>query len=124
MFIQLKNHKAHIYEHNKSEDLSSNIFIIHGAGMDHRISSMIEIFKFLCRKVLCFLVSLSLGRAPERDDYPHPQGVLPVWEPPAAHVWLYLVLLVAILAHLATNMSQHTPKITRNGAKIAQHSST
>ena len=46
MFIQLKNHKAHIYEHNKSEDLSSNIFIIHGAGMDHRISSMIDLSMF------------------------------------------------------------------------------
>ena len=33
MFIQLKNHKAHIYEHNTSDGLSSNIFIIHGAGI-------------------------------------------------------------------------------------------
>tara|TARA_B100001059_G_C17755507_1_gene539644 strand:+ start:83 stop:958 length:876 start_codon:yes stop_codon:yes gene_type:complete len=46
MFIQLKNHKAHIYEHNKSDQLASNIFIIHGAGMDHRIGSMIDLSNF------------------------------------------------------------------------------
>ena len=46
MFIQLKNHKAHIYEHNKSNKLASNIFIIHGAGMDHRIGMMIDLSRF------------------------------------------------------------------------------
>tara|TARA_Y100000389_G_scaffold3395_1_gene3306 strand:- start:565 stop:1440 length:876 start_codon:yes stop_codon:yes gene_type:complete len=46
MFIQLKNHKAHIYEHNKSNKLASNIFIIHGAGMDHRIGLMIDLSRF------------------------------------------------------------------------------
>jgi hypothetical protein len=46
MFIQLKNHKAHIFEHNKSDEIASNIFIIHGAGMDHRIGSMIDLSKF------------------------------------------------------------------------------
>jgi pimeloyl-ACP methyl ester carboxylesterase len=46
MFIQLKNHKAHVFEHNKSDEIASNIFIIHGAGMDHRIGSMIDLSKF------------------------------------------------------------------------------
>ena len=46
MFIKLKNHKAHIYEHNKSNKLASNIFIIHGAGMDHRIGLMIDLSRF------------------------------------------------------------------------------
>lgn len=42
MFIELKNHKAHVFEHNKIEDPESNIFILPGAGMDHRIGSMID----------------------------------------------------------------------------------
>ena len=74
--------------------------------------------------MLCFLVSLSLGRAPERHVYPQPQGILPVWDPLAAHVWLYLVLLVAILAHLATNMSQHTPKDSQDNQKWRQDGPT
>ena len=43
MFIELQNHKAHIFEHNKIDNPLSNIFIIPGAGMDHRIGSMIEL---------------------------------------------------------------------------------
>ena len=39
MFIELQNHKAHIFEHNKIDNPLSNIFIIPGAGMDHRIGS-------------------------------------------------------------------------------------
>ena len=42
MFIELKNHKAHVFAHNKIEDPKSNIFILPGAGMDHRIGSMID----------------------------------------------------------------------------------
>ena len=43
MFIELQNHKAHIFEHNKIDNPLSNIFIIPGAGMDHRIGSMIDL---------------------------------------------------------------------------------
>ena len=57
------------------------------------------------------------GKARKQVIYHPPPSVLPVWEPPAAHVWLYLVLLVAILAHLATNMSQHTPKDSQDNQK-------
>ena len=43
MFIQLKNHKAHIYQHNVVDNSKADIFIIPGAGMDHRIGSMINL---------------------------------------------------------------------------------
>ena len=43
MFIQLKNHKAHIYQHNVVDNSKADIFIIPGAGMDHRIGSMIDL---------------------------------------------------------------------------------
>lgn len=43
MFIQLENHKAHIYQHNKIDNSKSDIFIIPGAGMDHRIGLMIDL---------------------------------------------------------------------------------
>ena len=43
MFVQLKNYKAHIFEHNKIENSESTIFIIPGAGMDHRIGSMMKL---------------------------------------------------------------------------------
>jgi pimeloyl-ACP methyl ester carboxylesterase len=43
MFIQLKNHKAHVFEHNIIDSPEATIIIIPGAGMDHRIGSMMNL---------------------------------------------------------------------------------
>jgi pimeloyl-ACP methyl ester carboxylesterase len=40
MFIQLKNHKAHIFVKNELDLLKKNLIFIPGAGMDHRTVSM------------------------------------------------------------------------------------
>ena len=66
-----------------------------------RISSRIEILKFLCRKVLCFFVSMSLGRAPERHVYHQPPPALPVWKPPGPLSSPILLRLGALVRHLA-----------------------
>ena len=43
MFIQLKDHKAHVYIKNNLDPSKENFIFIPGAGMDHRTLSM---FKF------------------------------------------------------------------------------
>tara|TARA_B100001057_G_scaffold459613_1_gene509937 strand:+ start:3379 stop:4248 length:870 start_codon:yes stop_codon:yes gene_type:complete len=43
MFIQLKDHKAHIFTTSEIDKSKKSIFFIPGAGMDHRTTSM---FKF------------------------------------------------------------------------------
>ena len=40
MFIQLKNHKAHVYVKNEIDSSKKNLIFIPGAGMDHRTISM------------------------------------------------------------------------------------
>ena len=40
MFIQLKNHKAHVFVKNKIDSTKKNLIFIPGAGMDHRTISM------------------------------------------------------------------------------------
>ena len=40
MFIQLKNHKAHVFVKNKIDSAKKNLIFIPGAGMDHRTISM------------------------------------------------------------------------------------
>ena len=40
MFIQLKNHKAHIFIKNEIDPSKENLIFIPGAGMDHRTISM------------------------------------------------------------------------------------
>ena len=42
MFIQLKNHKAHVYVKNNIDSSKKNFIFIPGAGMDHRTLSMFE----------------------------------------------------------------------------------
>ncbi len=44
MFIELKNHKAHIFNHNEFDDTKESIILIPGAGMDHRMGNL---FNFL-----------------------------------------------------------------------------
>ena len=43
MFIQLKSHKAHIYNKNSIDPSKRTIVFIPGAGMDHRILSMFKL---------------------------------------------------------------------------------
>ena len=40
MFIQLKNHKAHVFVKNEIDSSKKNLIFIPGAGMDHRTISM------------------------------------------------------------------------------------
>ena len=40
MFIQLKNHKAHVFVKNQIDSSKKNLIFIPGAGMDHRTISM------------------------------------------------------------------------------------
>jgi hypothetical protein len=40
MFIQLKNHKAHVFLKNEIDSAKKNLIFIPGAGMDHRTISM------------------------------------------------------------------------------------
>ena len=40
MFIQLKNHKAHVFVKNEIDSSKNNLIFIPGAGMDHRTISM------------------------------------------------------------------------------------
>ena len=40
MFIQLKNHKAHVFVKNEIDSKKKNLIFIPGAGMDHRTISM------------------------------------------------------------------------------------
>ena len=40
MFIQLKNHKAHVFIKNEIDSSKNNLIFIPGAGMDHRTISM------------------------------------------------------------------------------------
>ena len=40
MFIQLKNHKAHVFVKNEIDSTKKNLIFIPGAGMDHRTISM------------------------------------------------------------------------------------
>ena len=40
MFIQLKNHKAHVFIKNEIDSSKKNLIFIAGAGMDHRTISM------------------------------------------------------------------------------------
>ena len=42
MFIQLKDHKAHVYVKNNIEPNKDNFIFIPGAGMDHRTLSMFD----------------------------------------------------------------------------------
>ncbi len=44
MFIELKNHKAHIFNHNEFSESKRSIILIPGAGMDHRMGNL---FNFL-----------------------------------------------------------------------------
>ena len=43
MFIQLKNHKAHIFIKNEIDSSKKNLIFIPGAGMDHRTISMFNL---------------------------------------------------------------------------------
>jgi pimeloyl-ACP methyl ester carboxylesterase len=43
MFINLENHKAHLYVHNELENSSGTILLIPGAGMDYRMGMMINL---------------------------------------------------------------------------------
>ena len=43
MFIQLKDHKAHVFIKNNLDPSKENFIFIPGAGMDHRTLTM---FKF------------------------------------------------------------------------------
>ena len=43
MFIQLKNHKAHIFIKNEIDPSKENLIFIPGAGMDHRTISMFNL---------------------------------------------------------------------------------
>ena len=46
MFIQLKNHKVHIYSQSEIDHNKKSILFIPGAGMDHRILSMFKMDSF------------------------------------------------------------------------------
>ena len=43
MFIQLKNHKAHVFVKNEIDPSKENLIFIPGAGMDHRTISMFNL---------------------------------------------------------------------------------
>ena len=43
MFIQLKNHKAHVFIKNEIDSSKENLIFIPGAGMDHRTISMFNL---------------------------------------------------------------------------------
>ena len=43
MFIQLKNHKAHVFVKNEIDSSKKNLIFIPGAGMDHRTISMFNL---------------------------------------------------------------------------------
>jgi len=43
MFIQLKDHKAHVFIQNKLDSSKENFIFIPGAGMDHRTLSMFKL---------------------------------------------------------------------------------
>ena len=43
MFIQLKDHKAHVFLQNKLDSSKKNFIFIPGAGMDHRTLSMFKL---------------------------------------------------------------------------------
>lgn len=43
MFIQLKNHKAHVFIKNEIDTSKENLIFIPGAGMDHRTISMFNL---------------------------------------------------------------------------------
>lgn len=47
MFIQLKNHKAHVFAKADIDKNKKTIFFIPGAGMDHRVVSMMYVDKIL-----------------------------------------------------------------------------
>jgi pimeloyl-ACP methyl ester carboxylesterase len=42
MFIQLKNHKAHVFVKNEIDSSKKNLIFLPGAGMDHRTLSMFK----------------------------------------------------------------------------------
>ena len=46
MFIQLKNHKVHIFSKMEIDTSKKSILFIPGAGMDHRILSMFKMDSF------------------------------------------------------------------------------
>tara|TARA_B100000614_G_scaffold260504_1_gene287563 strand:+ start:545 stop:1417 length:873 start_codon:yes stop_codon:yes gene_type:complete len=46
MFIQLKNHKVHVYSQSEIDHNKKSILFIPGAGMDHRILSMFKMDSF------------------------------------------------------------------------------
>ena len=43
MFIQLKNHKAHVFIKNEIDPSKKSLIFIPGAGMDHRTISMFNL---------------------------------------------------------------------------------
>ena len=43
MFIQLKDHKAHVFVNNDINSSKDTIVFIPGAGMDHRTLSMFKL---------------------------------------------------------------------------------
>ena len=45
MFIQLNNHKAHIYNKKPLDSSKKTIVFLPGAGMDHRTLSMFKLTK-------------------------------------------------------------------------------
>ena len=45
MFIQLNNHKAHVYTKNPIDSSKKSIVFLPGAGMDHRTLSMFKLSK-------------------------------------------------------------------------------
>ena len=45
MFIQLNNHKAHLYTKNPIDSSKKSIIFLPGAGMDHRTLSMFKLSK-------------------------------------------------------------------------------
>ena len=47
MFIQLKNHKVHIFSKMEIDTSKKSILFIPGAGMDHRILSMFKMDSFV-----------------------------------------------------------------------------
>ena len=57
MFIELKNHKAHIFNHNDFDNSKYSVVLIHGAGMDHRMGNL---FNFLDLKDKYNILSIDL----------------------------------------------------------------
>ena len=56
MFIELKNHKAHIFNHNEFDDTKESIILIPGAGMDYRMGNIFN-FLVLLKMVINFCIN-------------------------------------------------------------------